>query len=363
MNHKRTLRLALALAAVTAAGACGAAKARTPAAGHSATPPAAVSTPPPAVTPGPTTTTPTPTRRGAPLPAMTSGTYLSVYDGPKERLFVLRPGATTWQFFADAVKPSLGAGQSVVAYTPDHRHILLWKDHDTSLWSAAGDGSAQHLIVGESHGKTVCGHGLSPRGDRLYYAVQTADRSVATVYTARLDGTDRRVVPGADTTASCNPGWSGDGRTLVFARTYRPDVSAREHHEIYVSTGGRTHEVVLALPDNIWAGDIAAVSVDGRSAVVGGMTIRPDGSCGDGDNTWYLADLRTGAVVHLEPPHGDAMITPALIDASGQVLADMDGGHGYVLGIFDPHGRFTRAVAGPDGTDEIGKAQLWTTVA
>jgi hypothetical protein len=355
MNHMRASGLALALAAVIAAGACASVKSRTPA----TTAPAAAGTPPSAATPA--TTAPAPTRPD-PLPAMASGTYLSVYDGGSEQLFVLRPGATKWQFFANVPRPALAAGRSVVASSPDPRHLLVWADHDSSLYSAAGDGTAQHLIARAPHGGIVCGHALSPRGDRLYYSIATADLKHVTVYTARLDGTDRRVVPEADTFASCYPGWSGDGRTLVFTRTYSEKAPVREHHEVYVSTGGRTHEVALALPDNVWADQITAVSADGHTAVVAGMTVKPDGTCGDADDTWFLADLRTGAVTHLVAPHSDFLAGTALIDRSGRVLADMSG-NGYLLGVFDPHGRFVKAVAGPDGTDEIGKAQLWTTVA
>lgn len=367
----RAAGTAFAVAAVTAASACAPTPAH-PAAAPQRTPVSVPTTPAPAdpsPTPGPTTPAATPP---TPVPVLVPGTYVHVTGAQMDALYLLAPGATTWQHFADVPMPPVPAGQFVVAWAVDGGHVLITHKSDGSMWGALADGSDQHLIVKPPMGSEVCGESFDARADRVLYGVATIKGDHVTLYTAKADGTDRRTVPGADTMQACWAAWSADGSTLVFNRSYVKNLPIREYHEILVSDGTKTREVLLKLPNNVHADLVAAVSADGRTAVVAAMKVRPDGSCGDADNLWYLADLRTGAVTALVPPAGAQLSDGGVIfDGSGRMLMDTQSEvkvkkayhEVYKLIVFDQHGKVVASLTRPAGIANDANVRVWTAIA
>lgn len=365
----RTAGTALAVAAVIAATACAnnhpAAAAPPPGPVASVTPVAAV--------PSPAPQSSAPTTPPSAAPPTAPGIYAEYLHDNGNLLYVMTPGAHTWKLLGSVPDPVFDdATQVIYPRARDTHRVLVDDNADNSLWNQAVDGSDRKLVVRPPKGYNVCNAEFDALGDRIQYGLSKGGKDVV-VYTARPDGTDRRRVPGATTFNTCFNAWSADGSTMLFINTYVKGLPIREYHEVHVYDGIRTREVTLKVTDKVHVDSALAVSADGRYALVGAMRVNSQGECGDGDDRWFIADLRTGATAELKAATGTSLRTgPGIVqfDASDRLLVVVgtytvvktDIVTSYAVGVFDTHARRVATLPNPSrtATDDFA---LWTVVA
>jgi hypothetical protein len=370
MSRKRVARAAgtaLAVAAVTAATACATTHAAT-----TAPPPAPAVTPtvPPTVAvPEPQPSTPA-TARPAPPPTA-AGTYAEYLRSDGNLLYVMAPGAHAWKLLGPVPTPVVDDdNQTLYSASRDMRRVLVTDNADRSLWNQAVDGSDRRLVIQPPKGYVVCNAQFDAPGDRILYGMTRDGKNLA-LYTVHTDGTGRHRVPGATTYDACDNAWSPDGSTILFMNTYVDGLPIREYHEVNVYDGTRTRKITLQITNKVHVGTPDAVSSDGRYALIGAKTVNAQGECGDGDDRWFIADLRTGATTELFAPKGGYVETMAArFDRSDRLLAIVEtnikiDGQDVLkreIGVFDRHARLVATLPNPSG-DQTETFTIWTVVA
>ena len=368
MRVARAAGIALAVVAVTAATAC--ATNRTTAGAH---PPAPAVSVTPATLPSPA---PKPTTVATPQPAApptAAGVYVEyVHNGGGNLLYVMAPGGHSWKLLGSVPDPVFN-DQTENIYGPsrDMRRALVTDNTDRTLWNRALDGTDRQVVVQPHKGYAVCNAQFDARADRILYGVMKPPGNVVTVYTVRADGTDRHTVPDATTYDACYGAFAPSGSTYVFMNTYKSGLPIREYHEVHVFDGTRTREITLKLPNTVHAGTPDVVSADGHYMVIGARTVNAQGECGDGDDRWFIADLRTGATHELKVANGYVSTGDARFDGSDRLVTmvqrnvEVNGQNvsTTTVGVFDTHARLVKNINLPDTSADEASFVLWTVVA